>query len=56
LANRLQRKLMAQQSRAWDFDLEEGTLDCRRCDPRRHRPDASLSFKHERDADSATRW
>jgi cobaltochelatase CobT len=30
LANRLQRKLMAQQSRAWDFDLEEGTLDAAR--------------------------
>ncbi len=27
LANRLQRKLLAQQNRAWDFDLEEGTLD-----------------------------
>jgi cobaltochelatase CobT len=24
LANRLQRRLMAQQNRAWDFDLEEG--------------------------------
>ena len=27
LANRLQRKLMAQQNRAWEFDLEEGILD-----------------------------
>src|SRR6185312_4273566 len=27
LANRLQRRLMAQQNRAWDFDLEEGLLD-----------------------------
>jgi cobaltochelatase CobT len=27
LANRLQRRLMAQQNRAWDFDLEEGYLD-----------------------------
>ena len=27
LANKLQRKLMAQQNRSWDFDLEEGTLD-----------------------------
>ena len=30
LANRLQRKLLAQQNRAWDFDLEEGTLDAAR--------------------------
>src|SRR5439155_1560224 len=30
LANRLQRKLMAQQNRAWDFDLEEGALDAAR--------------------------
>ena len=41
LANRLQRKLMAQQSRAWDFDLEEGTPRRRPADPRRHRSDAS---------------
>ena len=27
LANRLQRRLMAQQNRSWDFDLEEGVLD-----------------------------
>ena len=31
LANRLQRRLMAQQSRSWEFDLEEGMLD-----PARH--------------------
>lgn len=30
LANRLQRRLMAQQNRAWDFDLEEGLLDAAR--------------------------
>ena len=30
LANRLQRRLLAQQNRAWDFDLEEGTLDAGR--------------------------
>ncbi len=30
LANRLQRRLQAQQNRAWDFDLEEGTLDAGR--------------------------
>ncbi|MFM5907719.1 MAG: cobaltochelatase subunit CobT, partial [Novosphingobium sp.] len=27
LANRLQRRLMAQQNRSWDFDQEEGLLD-----------------------------
>ena len=31
LANRLQRRLMAQQNRAWEFDLEEGLLDPRGC-------------------------
>jgi len=30
LANRLQRKLMSQQNRAWEFDLEEGLLDSAR--------------------------
>ena len=30
LANRLQRRLMAQQARSWDFDQEEGLLDAAR--------------------------
>jgi len=30
LANRLQRRLMAQQNRSWEFDLEEGMLDTAR--------------------------
>ena len=30
LANRLQRRLMAQQNRSWEFDLEEGVLDTAR--------------------------
>ncbi len=30
IANRLQRKLMAQQQRSWDFDLDEGILDAAR--------------------------
>lgn len=51
LANRLQRKLMAQQNRGWEFDLEEGMLDPARL----HRiiidPMQPLSFKRERDAD-----
>ena len=51
LANRLQRKLMAQQNRAWDFDLEEGTLDAARLTRVVIDPMHPLSFKHERDAD-----
>jgi len=51
LANRLQRKLMAQQNRAWDFDLEEGTLDAARLTRVVIDPMHPLSFKHERDAE-----
>ncbi len=51
LANRLQRKLLAQQNCAWDFDLEEGTLDAARLTRVITDPLHPLSFKHERDAD-----
>ena len=51
LANRLQRKLMAQQNRAWDFDLEEGALDAARLTRIITDPMNPLSFKHERDAE-----
>ena len=51
LANKLQRKLMAQQNRAWDFDLEEGMLDTARLTRVVIDPMHALSFKHERDAD-----
>ncbi len=51
LANRLQRKLMAQQTRAWDFDLEEGTLDAGRLARVVANPTVPLSFKRERDTD-----
>ena len=51
LANKLQRKLMAQQNRAWDFDLEEGALDAARLTRIVIDPLHPLSFKHERDAD-----
>jgi cobaltochelatase CobT len=51
LANRLQRKLLAQQNRAWDFDLEEGTLDVARLSRVIIDPMHPLSFKHERDTD-----
>ncbi len=51
LANRLQRKLLAQQNRAWDFDLEEGQLDTARLTRVVIDPMHALSFKHERDTD-----
>jgi len=50
LANRLQRKLMAQQNRAWEFDLEEGILDPARLSRVVTDPYHPLSFKHEKDA------
>jgi|LNFM01.1.fsa_nt_gb cobaltochelatase CobT len=49
LANKLQRRLMAQQNRAWDFDLEEGQLDAARLTRIITDPMHALSFKHERD-------
>ena len=49
LANKLQRRLMAQQNRAWDFDLEEGQLDVARLTRIITDPMHPLSFKHERD-------
>jgi cobaltochelatase CobT len=51
LANRLQRKLMAQQNRGWDFDLEEGTLDAARLSRVVIDPMHPLSFKAERDTE-----
>ena len=51
LANRLQRRLQAQQNRAWDFDLEEGTLDAGRLARVVANPMTPLSFKRERDTD-----
>ena len=51
LANKLQRKLLAQQNRAWDFDLEEGMLDVRRLPRIIIDPMFPLSFKRERETD-----
>ena len=51
LANRLQRRLMAQQNRAWDFDQEEGLLDAARLARVVVSPGMSLSYKVERDTD-----
>lgn len=51
LANRLQRRLLAQQNRAWDFDLEEGMLDAARLTRVVIDPMHPLSFKFERDTE-----
>ena len=51
LANKLQRLLMAQQNRHWEFDLEEGMLDTSRLPRIIMDPMYSLSFKHEKDTD-----
>ena len=47
LANRLQRRLLAQQNRSWVFDLEEGMLDTARLTRIVTDPTAPLSFKAE---------
>src|ERR1700749_4505982 len=49
-ANRLQRRLMAQQNRAWEFDLEEGILDPARLSRVVTDPYHPLSFMHEKEA------
>ena len=51
LANRLQRRLQAQQNRAWDFDQEEGLLDTARLTRVVVSPESPLSYKVERDTD-----
>ncbi len=51
LANRLQRRLMAKQTRSWQFDLEEGLLDAGRLARVVVNPIHPLSFKQERDTE-----
>lgn len=51
LANRLQRKLLAQQNRTWEFDLEEGMLDSSRLPNIIIDPFHPLAFKQEKDMD-----
>jgi len=51
LANRLQRRLLAQQNRAWEFDLEEGLLDAGRLTRVVTAPTHPLSYKIETDTD-----
>lgn len=51
LANKLQRRLMAQQLRAWEFDLEEGVLDAARLARVVANPLVPLSFKMEKETE-----
>jgi cobaltochelatase CobT len=51
LANRLQRRLLAKQTRAWDFNLEEGLLDTARLARVVVNPMHSLSYKRERETE-----
>ena len=51
LANKLQRRLQAQQNRAWEFDLEEGILDAGRLARVVANPTTPLSFKIEKDTE-----
>ena len=49
LANRLQRRLLARQSRSWEFDLEEGLLDTARLARVVANPNTPLSYKREKE-------
>ncbi len=51
MANRMQRKLMAQQQRSWDFDLDEGLLDAARLSRIIVNPTVSLSYKQEKETE-----
>ena len=51
LANKLQRRLQAQQNRSWEFDLEEGILDAGRLARVVACPTTPLSFKVEKDTE-----
>lgn len=51
LANKLQRRLQAKQSRSWEFDQEEGILDAGRLARVVANPTTPLSFKVERDTE-----
>jgi cobaltochelatase CobT len=51
LANRLQRRLLAKQTRAWEFNLDEGLLDTARLARVVVNPLTSLSFKREKETE-----
>ena len=49
IANRLQRKLLAQQNRHWEFNMEEGFLDTSRLAKIIANPNNKLSYKVEKE-------
>ena len=51
LANRMQRRLMAQQNRSWDFDQEDGIVDASRLPRVIVSPGTALAYKTERDVE-----
>ncbi len=51
IANRLQRKLLAQQNRNWDFNMEEGYLDTSRLSRIIANPQNKLSYKQEKEVE-----
>ncbi len=51
LANKLQRRLQAQQNRSWEFDLDEGILDAARLARIIANPTVPLAYKQEKDTD-----
>ena len=51
LANRLQRRLLAKQTRSWEFDLEEGLLDAARLSRVVANPILPLAYKQEQETD-----
>ncbi len=51
LANRLQRLLLAKQTRSWDFDLDEGVIDAARLARIVANPENPLSYMQEKETD-----
>ena len=51
IANRLQRKLLSQQNRNWDFNMEEGYLDTSRLSRIIANPQNKLSYKQEKEVE-----
>ncbi|HUC12692.1 MAG TPA: cobaltochelatase subunit CobT [Stellaceae bacterium] len=51
LANRLQRRLLAKQTRSWEFDLDEGLLDAARLSRVVANPILPLAYKQEQETD-----
>jgi cobaltochelatase CobT len=51
LANRLQRRLLAKQTRSWEFDLDEGLLDAARLSRVVANPVLPLAYKQEQETE-----